>query len=151
MRRLRVLRFIPGLPLCFDGALRTAAALFRPTLAAAVETVERTVCGWPGVSVRLHRFGGTEFRFGGKELGHLHGSGVLDIPLTHALRAQLVSEKRAVLHHVYPRSHWVTFYLRDGNDVPRALSLLHLAYERRRAAGIIDPHGRLTAVEKHGA
>lgn len=44
--------------------------------------IEREVASWPGVSVEPHRFGGVEFRVGRRELGHLHGSRLADLPFS---------------------------------------------------------------------
>ncbi|MEW5840303.1 MAG: luciferase family protein, partial [Thermoproteota archaeon] len=38
------------------------------------EMVEKEVMSWPGVTCGPHRFGGTEFRVNGREMGHMHGS-----------------------------------------------------------------------------
>jgi hypothetical protein len=42
---------------------------------------ESQILAWPGISKHLYSHGGTEFRFGGAEVGHLHDGGTLDVPL----------------------------------------------------------------------
>lgn len=44
------------------------------------QRIEQEVTGWEGVSSAAHRFGGVEFRVGRREIGHLHGGHLADIP-----------------------------------------------------------------------
>ena len=44
------------------------------------------VSGWPGVTTGRHRFGGVEFRLERRELGHLHGSRLADLPFPLLVR-----------------------------------------------------------------
>jgi hypothetical protein len=50
------------------------------------EAIRREVAAWPGVTVAPHRFGGVELRYGRKELGHLHGDHLADLPFPAPLR-----------------------------------------------------------------
>lgn len=133
VRHLRPLRFIPSLPHLFDSLLLTITVMRRPEIARAIDAIDQTVRAWPGVTQGLHRFGGTEYRLGGYELGHVHGNGLLDMPLTKSLREQLVADGRAKPHHIYPHSGWISFYIHGESDTANALALLHLAYERRQS------------------
>ena len=94
------------------------------------EAIVREVSSWPGVTPGRHRFGGTEFRHGRRELGHLHGGRVADLPFPLLVRNELVAAGRAEPHRVYPESGWVSYYLRDASDVPRVVALFRLNYER---------------------
>ncbi|MGA9402840.1 luciferase family protein, partial [Haladaptatus sp.] len=38
----------------------------------AIETIVTEVSEWDGVEVGEHRFGGTEFTLGKREIGHVH-------------------------------------------------------------------------------
>ena len=131
VRRLRPLRFIPALPHLFDSLLLAATVLRRPGIARSLDQLDQTVLAWPGVSKGLHRFGGTEYKLGGHEIGHVHGNGLLDMPLTKVLREQLVADGRALPHHIYPYSGWISFFIHGEADTAGALALLRLAYERR--------------------
>ncbi len=44
------------------------------------EKNECEVTGWPGVKEKPHWFAGVEFRVNGHEIGHLHGSRLVDLP-----------------------------------------------------------------------
>ena len=94
------------------------------------DAIVRQVSGWSGVTVAPHRFGGTEFRFGLRELGHLHGNGLADLPFPLLIRDELVSAGRAQAHHIHRESGWVSYPIRDQSDVARVVDLFRLNYER---------------------
>ena len=98
------------------------------------ETIQKTVMSWPGVTERPHRFGGIQFSLGERELGHLHGDSMADLPFTRAVRDELIAAGRARPHHVLPDSGWVTYRLSSEADVPGAIALFRLSYERALAA-----------------
>jgi hypothetical protein len=99
-------------------------------ISGAQKTITQTVTGWPGVSAHPHRFGGVEYRLGEKrEIGHIHGDSLVDIPFPTKVRDEIVASGRAEPHHVLPESGWVSFYLRAPGDVERAIELLRLSYE----------------------
>lgn len=124
------LRRVHGLPQLVDTALLAHTLLLRRERIAPREAVERALLSWPGVTTRIHRFGGVEFIVGGREIGHLHGNGLLDIPFTRALRDEAVASGLARPHHVFPQSAWVSFDLHSAGDVPTALLLLRRNYDR---------------------
>jgi luciferase-like monooxygenase len=88
------------------------------------------VAAWAGVTVEPHRFGGIEFLVGRRELGHLHGARLADLPFPVRVREQLVAEGRAQPHHILPESGWVSFVIRDASDVAPVIELFRLNYER---------------------
>jgi hypothetical protein len=98
------------------------------------ERIRREVLGWPGIEEAPHRFGGVEFRLGRRELGHLHGDRLADLPFPVRVREALVEEGRAIPHHVLPESGWVSYPIRGEADVAGAIDLFRLAYERAVAA-----------------
>ncbi len=94
------------------------------------QAIVREVSSWPGVTIGRHRFGGTEFRLGHRELGHLHGNKLADLPFPLLIREQLVAEGKAEPHHIFPESGWVSFFIHGESDVTRVISLFRLNYER---------------------
>ena len=82
---------------------------------------------------RRHRFGGVEFRVNGHEIGHLHGGRWVDLPFPVRIRKELVAAGKAQLHHVLPQTGWVSYQIRDEEDVEGALELFRLNYERLAA------------------
>jgi hypothetical protein len=91
--------------------------------------ITETVLGWPGVTAHPHRFGGTEYRFEKREIGHIHGDSLVDIPFPTRVRDELVAAGAAEPHHVLPDSGWVSFYLRRPEAVGEAVVLLRRSYE----------------------
>lgn len=103
-------------------------------MGAVAERIEREVGSWPGVSVHPHRFGGVEFRVGRREIGHLHGDRLADLPFPKRVRDALVAEGSAAPHHVLPDSGWVSYRIRGEADVPGAMALFRMSYEHATAA-----------------
>jgi hypothetical protein len=93
------------------------------------EKIIGVVTTWNNITTAPHRFGGIEFRFNKRELGHLHGNSLLDIPFPMNVRNELVRSGRVQQHHVLPESGWISFYLRSDEDVSEAVELLRMSYE----------------------
>jgi hypothetical protein len=98
-------------------------------VAGAGQRISEAVTLWPDVAALPHRFGGTEFAIGKREIGHVHGDWLVDIPFPTKVRDELVAAQRAEPHHILPASGWVSFYLRVPEDVARAIELLRMSYE----------------------
>ncbi|HEY1518991.1 MAG TPA: luciferase family protein [Solirubrobacteraceae bacterium] len=98
------------------------------------EQITETVQSWPDVESAPHRFGGIEFRVGRRELGHLHGDRIADLPFPRRVRDELVAEGRARPHHVLPDSGWITISIDSPEEADRAVELFRMAYERARNA-----------------
>src|SRR5262245_5223574 len=99
------------------------------------DAIIREVSAWPGVTTGRHRFGGIEFRYGRRELGHLHGSRLADFPFPLLVRNELVAAGRAEPHHIHPDSGWVSYLIHDRADVGRVVALFRLNYDRPWAQG----------------
>jgi hypothetical protein len=131
VRHLRWLARVPALPQVFDSALLGWTCLAHRPMLAAMESLEAGALRMPGVRLRVHRFGGIEFVSGDRrELGHLHGHGLLDARVGRGRARSLIARGKVRRHHVFPDSAWVSYQLERPSDVPFALSLL------RAAAGI---------------
>ncbi len=98
------------------------------------EQIRAVVEAWPGVEGAPHRFGGVEFRVGRRELGHLHGDRIADLPFPRRVRDELIAEGRARAHHVLPNSGWITVSIRSPEEAERAIELFRMAYERATRA-----------------
>ncbi len=88
-----------------------------------------TLLSWEGMEAHPHRFGGTEFRIGKREIGHIHGDALVDIPFPKKVRDEIVAAGEAQPHHILPETGWVSFYLREERDVEKAIMLFHRSYE----------------------
>src|SRR5260221_670947 len=102
------------------------------------DAIRRAVSAWPGVTAGPHRFGGTEVRAGHRELGHLPGNRLPDLPFSLLVRNELVAAGRAEPHHIHPDSGWVSVFIRDQADVARVLELFRLNYERPWSNGSLE-------------
>jgi len=94
------------------------------------QQIEREVKNWEGVVAEPHRFGGVEFKVGRREIGHLHGSRLADIPFPVFVKEQLVAAGKAEPHHVLPKSGWISYHIRSEDDVRTVIELFRLSYER---------------------
>jgi len=95
----------------------------------AQKTITATLTSWEGVSTAPHRFGGVEYRLGTRELGHIHGDQLVDIPFPKKIRDEIVKAGLAEPHHILPETGWISFYLREEEDVQKVIALLRRSYE----------------------
>ena len=98
------------------------------------DRITETVGSWPEVETAPHRFGGVEFRVGRRELGHIHGSRIADLPFPRRIRDELIAEGRARPHHVLPDTGWVTTSIATSEEAERGIELFRLSYERALGA-----------------
>ena len=99
------------------------------TVKGAQVRISEEVTSWPGVTVQPHRFGGVEYVIGRREVGHIHGDQLVDIPFPKKVRDEIVAAGRAQPHHILPETGWISFYLRHESDVEQAIALLRESYE----------------------
>jgi hypothetical protein len=95
----------------------------------ALEKIKNSVLQWKDITLHQHRFGGIEFRLGKREIGHVHGNYLVDIPFTRKIKNELLSAGLANNHHILPESGWISKYLKDPGDVDTAVKLLKRSYE----------------------
>jgi hypothetical protein len=95
----------------------------------AKEQITQAILTWEGVTGHPHRFGGTEYRLGRREIGHIHGDYLVDIPFPKKVRDEVVAAGRAEPHHILPESGWISFYLREPADIERAIGLFRQSFE----------------------
>lgn len=123
------------MPQFFDAALLLRTMAFHRKRLAMIEQLEKAVPAvFPAAQMRVHRFGGTEFFENGKELGHVHGNGLLDVRVGRRNAAELIFQGKAEPHHIFKNSGFVSFWLRNESDVASALALLQIARQRRKDA-----------------
>ncbi len=108
-----------------------------------LKAIEREVLGWPGVSKETHRGGpgqggfwvppATVYKFGRRALGHIHdNTGVADLTFTREIHDELICDGRAKPHAAGFASV-VSYRVREPEDVPGAVELFRMNYERLRA------------------
>jgi len=94
------------------------------------ELIRQAVTSWPGVDALPHRFGGIEYRYGRKEMGHVHGDRLADLPLPRKLRDEVIAAGRAQPHHVLPDTGWVSCRMDGPDDAAGVIDLFRLQYDR---------------------
>ena len=106
-----------------------------------LEMVEHEVLGWPGVS--KERGGGgrglggfwvppaTVYRFGRRQIGHIHDTGVADLTFPRKLHDELISDGRAKPHGA-GFANVVSYHIREPEDVPGLVELFRMSYERAK-------------------
>jgi hypothetical protein len=95
--------------------------------------VEREVLGWPGVSSETGRFGATSFRYGKREIGHIHHDGIADLPVTSEMRDDILARDRARAHRAGVKGY-ISYPLEDQEDASVVLEILGANYDRAQHA-----------------
>src|SRR6476620_7703629 len=127
VRYFRWLARVPGFPHLFDAILLSHTFLFHRKRLAAMEKFEAEALRFAGVRPKVHRFGGIEFvDEEGRELGHLHGHGLLDVAVGTEASRSLIARGAVRRHHVFPDSRWVRSPIETESDVAFALELLEM-------------------------
>jgi Family of unknown function (DUF5519) len=113
-----------------------------------LEKIKKEILSWPNVTVEQHKFGGVEFRLNKREMGHIHGGSLADLPFPMKTRNELVSSGRASPHHVMPQSGWVSYWIEKGEeDVAAIIELFRLRYEQLKPK---SPHKQEEKIEEGG-
>ncbi|WP_018757984.1 luciferase family protein [Paenibacillus terrigena] len=92
------------------------------------QIISEQLLTWSDVTKQPHRFGGIEFLYQGKEIGHFHGDFLVDILMSRPSRDQFIAEGRAKPHHIYPESNWISVYIQSEEDLMNAIELLRFKY-----------------------
>ena len=95
--------------------------------------VEREVLSWPGVTSEPGRFGATSFRYGKREIGHIHRDRTADLPVTSEMREDILGRGRARPHRAGVKGY-ISYPLEDQEDVSVVLEILSRNYDRAKAA-----------------
>ena len=118
----------------------TLLSFVRGRQGSVAERIIREALSWPGVDRAEGEFGSVVLRLGRRELGHLHGDAVADVPLSPKQRDQNVNAGPALERRHDPG--WVTVPLETEEGVRHALALLRGNYERGQArTGPGSPRG----------
>jgi hypothetical protein len=86
---------------------------------------------WPEIEKSNHVYGGTAFKLFNKNLGHIHANGFIDFPFKGTFRTWLLDEGFAQIHHFSNNLQWVSFGLKNTNDIKHAFELMEISYFTR--------------------
>ena len=98
-----------------------------------ISTIEREVLNWPGVTSEPGRFGAVAFRYGKREIGHIHRDLIADLPVTTRMREDIIPRGRARPHRAGVKGY-ISHPLEDQEDVSAVLEILGRNYDRAKAA-----------------
>ncbi len=108
--------------------------------------IEREVLGWPGVSKETGGGPGqggfrvppaTVYRVGRRQIGHIHHNedSLADFSFPKEVREELIRSGRAIPHPAFPSNRTVaSYWVRTTQDVPGAVELFRMNYERAKAS-----------------
>src|SRR5438477_10872157 len=89
------------------------------------------VISWPGVVVEAEDRGELAFKFGRREIGHLHGDHAAHFSFPKDVWADLMDQRRIVHHPVFPgREGPAARRIETEADVRDVIELMRLNYER---------------------
>jgi MFS family permease len=94
------------------------------------ENIKHEILSWPGVTSNPYYFGGIEFRINKRDMGHIHGDKLADLPFPIEIRKDLIASGKALPHIIYPESMWVSYFIRSEEDAPKIVDLFQMQYER---------------------
>ena len=104
-----------------------------------LKLIEREVLGWAGVFKKrdedgLGGVGVTVYGLGHKQIDHVHNHGHTDFRFPKEVRDDLIRSGQALPHPAFPNSRTTASYrIRSAEDVPGALELFRMSYERTAA------------------
>lgn len=130
VKRLGFLKDIPLMPIFYDSLLKVWYFVTKPRLLNWIDELEETVLGFKDTSISVHKYGGSQFNYLTKEFAHLHSNGLLDILFSQKLKREFMLQGRIMSHHVFAESGWISFYIKNEEDLNYAKQLLRIAYEK---------------------
>ncbi|HZD81285.1 MAG TPA: MFS transporter [Nitrososphaeraceae archaeon] len=95
-----------------------------------IENIKQKILSWPGVTCNPYHFGGVEFRVNKRDMGHIHGEKLADLPFPIEIRKDLIASGKALPHIIYPESRWISYIIHNEEDAPKIVDLFRLQYER---------------------
>ena len=103
------------------------------------ENIKKEILSWPGVTSNPYQFGGIEFRVNKRDMGHIHGEKLADLPFPIEIRKEIIASGKALPHIIYPESMWVSYIIHSEDDTPKIIDLFRLQYERLKNKPTIIP------------
>ncbi|RKE55291.1 luciferase family protein [Sphingobacterium detergens] len=132
VKKAGFLKDIPLVAIIFDSLMRFWMFVTKPELLDWIDELEEDMAQMPETTIGIHKYGGTQFNYKGKEFAHVHSNGLLDILLNKELKQSLIFEGKIKDHHVFKNSGWISFQLHNKQDVGYGCYLLNKAYDRAK-------------------
>src|SRR6266540_6441190 len=116
--------------------MKQGRALMAQTRTAS-QTIIEEVTSWPGVEAEAADRGELAFKFGRREIGHLHGDHAAHFSFPKEVWVELREQGRIVDHPVFPgRVGSAARRIEDEADVQDVIRMLRLNYDR-----VVARHG----------
>jgi hypothetical protein len=97
----------------------------------ASEWITDEVTSWPGVTAGPGSRGEFSFKFGAREIGHLHGDRVAHFGFPKPVWHELFDQGRIGYHPVFPnKPGWAARQIAGEDDVREVIALMRLNYDR---------------------
>ncbi|MFM7023449.1 MAG: luciferase family protein [Flavobacteriales bacterium] len=116
----------------FDAFLFLHSFVFRHRRFKMICSLEEELTKWEGIEFSRHHYGGMQINLSKKELGHIHGNGLLDVHVGSGNKEFCISTFHCENHHILEESaSWVSLWIREKEDFSRALALLNFMYQKQ--------------------
>jgi hypothetical protein len=106
----------------------TLLSLLRARRDSAADRIVNEARRWPGVNRTEGELGSIVLSVAERELGHLHGDAVADVPLTPELRDRVANDRAAQKYLSQHDQGWATVPLDSEAGIQQALQLLRANY-----------------------
>lgn len=128
------LKHVPLLPHLFEAMLRLQYLVWNRSVLDHIDEIENTVLSWEHTSILPHKFGGIQFNVKDREIGHIHGNGLLDVPFSKSTKEELILETDGRIndHHIFKKSGWISLRVGDDAGKELALRVLRRSYTEKR-------------------
>lgn len=104
-----------------------------------IKNIKNGILSWPSVTTNPYQYGGIEFRVNKRDMGHIHGEKLADLPFPIEIRKEIIDSGKALPHIIYPESMWVSYIIQSEDDTPKIIDLFRLQYERLKNKPTIIP------------
>lgn len=92
-----------------------------------IAELKRAILKWEQTSIGDGNFGAITFLYRGKEFGHIHKNGDLDITFGEQMTEKLLRRNLVEKHLYVPKTN-ITYPVPNEESLPFAVSLLRLSY-----------------------
>ena len=133
IRYFGFLKAIPLMPHIFDVLMRLHSFCFRREITDAMDKIQEELNKDTNITISIHKYGGIQFNYKNKELGHIHGNGMVDVLLNKKMKSELIAKKWVQEHHTFKDSGWVTLFLKSDNDIEIAVKVLKMSLSKSKA------------------
>lgn len=131
-KKFRIFKNIPFLPILIDEQIKVLTLLFYPKVYNNMMRYMDYVKSHNAISTKYHKYGGIQFNIANREIGHMHGDGLVDIYLNKGLQKMFVEQGIVEEHHVLKGTGWVSFKISRNPNLKDLKKVTEIAIELRK-------------------